>query len=284
MTRDVTLTIHVDGGSRGNPGPAAGGIVVRRDDGQLLLEAAYFFGEQTNNAAEYMALLKALERVEPLGRPAIDIVSDSELLVRQITGEYRVKSPTLAALYEQVQVRLLRVGRWSIRHVKREQNARADALANMALDRSGDVVVVDEIDGDGKARVSARQVDPPRAAPRSDPNPGTDESADDANADNCPQSAIAHGPRCVRIAVTRAGGDCPAGGPGFESLVIGATVPAAVCTHALHAIVTTALAIQNTDAHEFLAIPPLTVSCSRNGCRATFSLRPEHPTNGSHPH
>lgn len=143
----MQLSIHVDGASRGNPGPAAAGIVIRRlgsDD--LMLEAGYHLGRMTNNCAEYEALIRALQITGDSEAGQVHIFSDSELMVRQITGEYRVKSPVLKPLYEQVQHLLLKLDHWQVQHIDREQNVRADELANLALDAGCDEVVLDKMD------------------------------------------------------------------------------------------------------------------------------------------
>lgn len=139
----MDLTIHVDGGSRGNPGPAAAAVVVTETGtGKLIHEAGYFLGRATNNEAEYRGLIRAARLAAHLGASSVDFISDSELMVRQITGEYRVKSPDLRPLFEDAQRALLKLDTWTIRHVRRAQNARADQLANMALDAGRDIVVV----------------------------------------------------------------------------------------------------------------------------------------------
>ena len=94
------LIIHVDGGSRGNPGPAGAGVVIADEDGALIHEAGYFLGRQTNNSAEYHACIRALQRAARCGEQPVRVCSDSELLVRQITGAYQVKSPTLVKRYQ----------------------------------------------------------------------------------------------------------------------------------------------------------------------------------------
>jgi ribonuclease HI len=161
----MQVTIHVDGGSRGNPGPAAAGVVITDTDRDVVVhEAGYFLGRMTNNAAEYHALIRALEMASTLGASDSRIVSDSELVVKQVTGEYRVKSADLKPLYEQVQRLLMRLGLWQIRHVKREQNTRADQLANMALDAESDCIVVNGEAGEEDAVPSARPAPAPAAA------------------------------------------------------------------------------------------------------------------------
>jgi ribonuclease HI len=130
----VRLVVHVDGGSRGNPGPAAIGVVVSDAGGETLQELGETIGEATNNVAEYRALLRGLELARVLGADEVEIVNDSELVARQVNGEYRVKHPAMRPLYEQALAALAHFGRWQVRTVRREQNERADELVNAALD------------------------------------------------------------------------------------------------------------------------------------------------------
>ena len=130
----IRLTVHVDGGARGNPGPAAIGVVVSGPDGEVLDEVAERIGVATNNVAEYRALLRGLERAAALGAREVDLVNDSELVAKQLTGAYKVKHPAMKPLYEEAMSALGGFDRWSIRSVPRAQNARADALVNAALD------------------------------------------------------------------------------------------------------------------------------------------------------
>lgn len=130
----IRLTVHVDGGARGNPGPAAIGVVLTDPDRGVVDELAERIGVATNNVAEYRALLRGLERAAALGAREVDLVNDSELVARQLTGAYKVKHPAMRPLYEQAVAALRGFDRWSIRSVPRAQNARADALVNQALD------------------------------------------------------------------------------------------------------------------------------------------------------
>ncbi|HEX3324784.1 MAG TPA: ribonuclease HI family protein [Solirubrobacterales bacterium] len=134
MTPGAKLTVNVDGGSRGNPGPAAIAAVVRDANGEVLQEKGETIGRATNNIAEYRALLLGIELAAALGPGELELVGDSELIVRQIKGEYKVKDPALRELYAQAKRALEPFERWSIRHVRREQNADADRLVNEALD------------------------------------------------------------------------------------------------------------------------------------------------------
>lgn len=128
------LTLHTDGASRGNPGPAAIGIVFGDRDGEPLCVHAEAIGRATNNVAEYRAVVTALEHCRRWGVRKVHLHMDSELIVRQLHGTYRVKSPDLRPLYQQVVFLSRDLAEFRVRHVKRQRNAHADALANTALD------------------------------------------------------------------------------------------------------------------------------------------------------
>jgi ribonuclease HI len=128
------VVVYVDGGARGNPGPAAAAAVVTTADGEELAERSAYLGEATNNVAEYRALLLGLELARELGAREVDVVNDSELVSRQIGGEYRVKHAGLKPLYLEAMAALRGFNRWSVRSVPREGNERADQLVNEALD------------------------------------------------------------------------------------------------------------------------------------------------------
>jgi ribonuclease HI len=126
--------VYVDGGARGNPGPAAAAAVLCSPDGELLDEASELLGETTNNVAEYRALLLGLARARALGASEVEIVNDSELIARQLTGAYKVRHATMRPLHSRALEALGGFERWSIRSVPRAENAHADALVNDALD------------------------------------------------------------------------------------------------------------------------------------------------------
>ena len=128
------LVVNVDGGARGNPGPAAIAAVISTPDGEVLEQHGERIGEATNNVAEYRALLLGLERALSRGARQVELIGDSELVVRQVRGEYKVKDVALQGLYATVVKRLAEFDSWSIRHVRREENAEADRLVNVALD------------------------------------------------------------------------------------------------------------------------------------------------------
>lgn len=128
------LVVHVDGGARGNPGPAAIAAVLTGPDGRVVEERSETIGRATNNVAEYRALLLGIERAAALGGRELELVGDSELIVKQVRGEYRVKDAALRELHTQVRSALAGFDRWTIRNVPREDNAHADRLVNEALD------------------------------------------------------------------------------------------------------------------------------------------------------
>lgn len=129
----AALVVYVDGGARGNPGPAAAGVVVEADDGTVLFEGGYFLGRATNNVAEYRALLAGLVRAAELRGRRLEVRSDSELLVRQMRGEYRVKNARLRELFEQANELCRTFADVRFEHVPRERNRRADRLVHQAL-------------------------------------------------------------------------------------------------------------------------------------------------------
>jgi ribonuclease HI len=128
------LVVNVEGGARGNPGPAAIAAVVSTPDGQIVEQHGEAIGEATNNVAEYRALLLGIERAKALGATELELVGDSELVVKQVLGDYRVKDAGLRPLFLQAMGALRELERWSIRHVRREQNEAADRLVNETLD------------------------------------------------------------------------------------------------------------------------------------------------------
>ena len=131
------LIIHTDGGSRGNPGKAGIGVVIEKDDGNK--EQIYkYIGITTNNIAEYTALKEALMRAEELGEKHVSVIMDSELVVKQIKGEYRVKNEGLKPLYKDIKNIIREFDYFEIRHVMRKDNKEADKLANKAMDEECD--------------------------------------------------------------------------------------------------------------------------------------------------
>lgn len=134
MGRDAEVLVHIDGASRGNPGPAAYGVVMEAGDGSPLAAFAKALGETTNNVAEYQALLAALEYALAHRYPRVRVLTDSELLARQMAGTYKVKSSDLRPLFERARRLGAQFESFAIEHVPRERNREADRLANRALD------------------------------------------------------------------------------------------------------------------------------------------------------
>ena len=132
----MKLVVNVDGGARGNPGPAAIAAVVQDADGEVLEERGERIGKATNNVAEYRALLLGIDRAAALGASELELVGDSELVVKQMRGEYKVKDAGMRELHAEAKRALAGFERWSIRHVRRAQNAEADRLVNEALDNA----------------------------------------------------------------------------------------------------------------------------------------------------
>ena len=128
------VTVNVDGGARGNPGPAAIGVVLRDGEGRIVEEVGETIGEATNNVAEYKALLRGIELAATQGASEVELIGDSELVVRQVEGRYKVKNAGIKPLHEEVKRALADFDSWSIRHVRRADNAEADRLVNQALD------------------------------------------------------------------------------------------------------------------------------------------------------
>jgi ribonuclease HI len=130
----MKLVVNVDGGARGNPGPAAAACVVSTPDGGVLAEASELLGTATNNVAEYRALLLGLAKARELGADEVEIIGDSELIAKQVQGIYKVKHEAMRPLHRQALQALAQFESWSIRTVPRAENAQADALVNAALD------------------------------------------------------------------------------------------------------------------------------------------------------
>jgi ribonuclease HI len=130
----VKARLHTDGGARGNPGPAAYGYVLEADDGTVLAAEGGAIGVATNNVAEYNGLIAGLRKALELHVPELEVVSDSELMVKQMRGEYRVKNAALRSLFLEASALAQRLTRIEYRHVKRAHNELADRLVNDALD------------------------------------------------------------------------------------------------------------------------------------------------------
>jgi ribonuclease HI len=130
------VIVNVDGGSRGNPGPAGIAAVATDPSGEVLAERSETIGRATNNVAEYRALLLGVQLAKELGADEVEFIGDSKLIVEQVKGNWKVKQEHLRPLHTKSRDALRELPKWSIRHVKRDENTRADALLNEALDRA----------------------------------------------------------------------------------------------------------------------------------------------------
>src|SRR5271155_315106 len=162
------ITAYCDGGSRGNPGPSGFGVYIQDEAGKAVAELSEFLGKQTNNYAEYSGLLAALNLALEKGHTKLRVVSDSELMVKQIKGQYRVNSPELRPLYDEAKRRIGRLEQFQIQHVLRGKNQEADRLANEAMDRgmgrtAGDFRAAGKAVSGGMAPAAK----PPAGAPKS---------------------------------------------------------------------------------------------------------------------
>lgn len=135
MSGPARVIINCDGAARGNPGPAGAGAIVVDENGAVLAEVAEGLGETTNNVAEYTAVIRGLEEAKRLGAREVLLRSDSQLLINQLTGRYRVKAPHLQPLHKRVRDLMRAFTRVDLEHVPRERNAAADSLANLGVDR-----------------------------------------------------------------------------------------------------------------------------------------------------
>jgi ribonuclease HI len=132
------IKIFIDGACRGNPGKAASGIIFCDPEGRIFDQVGYYLGQATNNIAEYMGLIKALEKAQEYGFEEIEILSDSQLLIKQILGEYAVHNPQLKKLFKKAQELIKKISSFSIRYIPREENTLADKLANKVLDKASE--------------------------------------------------------------------------------------------------------------------------------------------------
>lgn len=228
-------TAYVDGGSRGNPGPGAAGVQILDPAGKVVFEAGFFLGRVTNNAAEYGGLLAAIDALAHAAADDVVIISDSQLMVRQILGEYRVKSADLRPLYERAVAGLHMLGKWQIRHVLREGNTRADELANLAMDHQEDVIVT---------------VTAPTDTTTAKPQPA-------ASPDGV-EVLIVRGPKGKNA--------CPAGMSRKAGFRFSTTTPEGLCVEACAAILPAVQKIQRGEDQK------TTVHCPRPGCGAVFEV------------
>jgi ribonuclease HI len=234
----MKLTIHLDGGSRGNPGPAGAGVTIQDEKGAALFEAAFFLGPMTNNMAEYTGLLRALDAAQKLKGTDLSVFSDSELLVRQINGEYRVKDEKLKPLWEEALTKLKSFPKWKVQHVRREGNQRADELANTAMDAGEDVIVIDA-PAPRKRKTSTRA-----------------------------KTAAEQAENFLIIATCTHGVDataCPAPCTEGTTFVFDRTIPPGICLNIASSLIESFDVIRRTQKEQMAA-------CPASGCGAVFEL------------
>jgi ribonuclease HI len=231
----MNIEAYIDGGSRGNPGPAAAGVVLC-SQGKVLLQAGYFLGHMTNNQAEYHALLRALAEAARHKPAELTVYSDSELLVRQVLGEYKVKNAALRKLHEQAQMQLLRIGPWQIKHIPREHNTLADSLVNAAIDAKQDV--------DRTAQAVPHPSGPKRPRRRR---------------------------LIIRVEEAPAAGGCPAGLMEGDFFYLSEAMPFGLCTYLAQSIIQVAVAMLDAEKE----MPEVPVRCRRAGCHALVTVAVE---------
>jgi ribonuclease HI len=171
MPASPEIVAHIDGGSRGNPGPAAYGVAIETTQGERVTAFGKYIGKTTNNVAEYQGLLAALEYALAHGHPRLRVLTDSELMARQISGQYKVRSPDLKPLYDKARAMIAQMGSFSIRHVYREQNREADRLANEAMDHAERGIAAAPPARHSPSPPAPESFTPPNASAAPPPNP-----------------------------------------------------------------------------------------------------------------
>jgi ribonuclease HI len=263
-------TVSIDGGARGNPGPAAAGVHIADPAGEVVFSGGLFLGRKTNNEAEYAGLLFALDLLAAAKADEVAIRSDSELLVRQLQGQYRVKAANLLPLYDKAAAAARRFAECRFQHVRREENKLADKLVNEALDAVGDVIAADPRCLYAALR-QARPKSPPAAraessgTKRTPAAPATPASVNDSV--NGLTVAVVKGPRS---------GVCPAGTKAGQTFVFTATTPTAgMCLEACASVIDAVISLQSTaPSGHARDVEPMTITCGRPDCGAVFQLRP----------
>jgi uncharacterized repeat protein (TIGR04076 family) len=253
------IELYVDGGSRGNPGLAASAYVIKSSTGQIVASKGFHLGVATNNVAEYTALLRGLDAVARLDVCEVDIFSDSELMVKQIIGEYKVRSEDLMKLFEQVQRKLLSFNRWQIKHIRREFNKDADCLVNETLDFGEDV---DESDEGSTPEVVEKPAERPIRKSRAKSSPvKVAETRFDENLKVKEVKILAE--------IVDVSGEPVCKNPMQvgQCFVFSQCVPAGLCVHAAMSLLPIVLAMQNDPSASSQE-----VRCSRRGCGVRFKL------------
>jgi ribonuclease HI len=259
-------TVSIDGGARGNPGPAAAGIHIADPAGEVVFSGGLFLGRKTNNEAEYAGLLFALDLLAASKADDVTIRSDSELLVRQLQGQYRVKAANLQPLYDRAAAAARRFAECRFQHVRREENKLADKLVNEALDAVEDVIAAD-----------------PRglyaALRRARPKAGSTAPAESAGSTKTPAApAAAAGLNGITVAVVKGprSGVCPAGTRAGQTFLFTATTPTVgMCLEACASVIDAVISLQSAAPRGHARdLEPMTITCGRPDCGAVFQLKP----------
>jgi uncharacterized repeat protein (TIGR04076 family) len=265
----MTWTAHVDGGSRGNPGPAGAGVSIADDKGREVFAAGFFLGRKTNNQAEYAGLLQALKVFQTAGAESIRILTDSELMAHQINGIYRVKSEDLIPLCKEARELLSGFGEWKVQYIPREQNRLADKLVNQALDKRQTVVVRDRLN-----LSDAGDPDLPEAA----------SSLFKSTVEERPRAAVTRGDGAggsrpaesgIEVVVVRSPrkGTCRAGMKQGQQFVFTETTPAGMCVEACAAVMEAVLAVRDAVADGVACDTTMSCRCPNPDCGAVFDIR-----------
>ena len=258
-------TAAIDGGARGNPGPSGAGVEIRDDRGRVVLAAGFFLGHMTNNQAEYEGLLRALDALGRAGARDILVLSDSELLIRQVNGSYKVRAPHLQELHRAARKKLAGFASWEARHVPREQNRQADRLANQAMDAVADVVTVDRLGVAGA--LTNQPVAPTPASPQAAAPSGLDFKAP-------PPTFAAVTGTAIEVRVVRSPTACPAGHRLGQTFLFTDRTPAGLCVEACAGIIEAVLALRETAGGKPDAAQAVTVTCPRSNCGGVFEIGP----------
>jgi ribonuclease HI len=271
---------HVDGGARGNPGPSAAGVHLTDESGTVILAAGLFLGHKTNNEAEYTGLLQGLELLAAAGARHVIIRSDSELLVRQMQGAYRVKAPNLKPLFDRAGSRAARFDKCEFQHVPRERNKDADRLANLAMDAVADVVEVDTLGLFAKvARPSVTATPAPLFPSQPGPaasrslQPGSASSQRGAPAPTPVSQTPSRGDISLRVVKPPKPGICPAHMRAGAVFVFTDVVPAGLCVDACATAIDAVAALRSVLQDGGGPLEPMTVTCQRPDCGAVFQLQ-----------
>ncbi|HPD31167.1 MAG TPA: TIGR04076 family protein [Phycisphaerae bacterium] len=267
----MAWTAHIDGGSRGNPGPAGAGVSIDDEKGREVFGAGFFLGHTTNNQAEYAGLLRALKVLRAAGADDIRVLTDSELLAHQINGIYRVKSAELHPLYLEARKLLKGFDRWDVRYVPRAQNRFADRLANQAIDARKTVLVRDRLD---LARHAELDLPAVKAEGLFDAKPLSDHQGDSRKgqvATSRARSAVSG----IEVVVARAPrkGTCRAAMKQGDRFIFTEVTPSGMCVEACAAVMEAVLAVRDAAAAGVTCDEAMSCRCPHPDCGAVFDIR-----------